>query len=153
MSESPAPSPDVRLTQAADFAFDLDFGGGRPPVRADESPPLGQGLGPSPKQLLAAAVGNCLSASLLFALRKYRQQPEPIRCEVVAHEGRNEQKRLRILSISVTLTLGVPADALEHLDRVLASFEDYCTITQSVRAGIPVKVRVLDALGTVLKAG
>ena len=36
-------------------------------------PPLGQGSGPSPMQLLAASVGNCLSASLLFALRKFKQ--------------------------------------------------------------------------------
>ena len=38
-------------------------------------------------QLLAAAVGDCLSASLLFALRKFKQAPEPISCEVQAETG------------------------------------------------------------------
>ena len=49
--------------------------------------------------------------------------------------------------MQAVLTLGVPAASLEHLDRVLASFEGYCTVTQSVRQGIPVQVTVRDADG------
>jgi uncharacterized OsmC-like protein len=102
-------------------------------------------------QLLAAAVGNCLSDSLLFALRKFKQQPEPISCEVTCEVGRNGEGRLRVLGIAATLTLGVPAEALEHLERVLTSFETYCTVTQSIAQGVPVRVSVLDAQGAVLK--
>jgi hypothetical protein len=40
---------------------------------------------------------------------------------------------------------------LQHLDRVLEQFEEFCTVTQSVRAGIPVTVHVIDASGAVLK--
>jgi hypothetical protein len=47
--------------------------------------------------------------------------------------------------------MGVPGDTLEHLERVLASFEDFCTVTQSVKAGIPVSVSVFDAHGAQLK--
>jgi uncharacterized OsmC-like protein len=141
----------VRLTQAQDYRFDVHFGGDLPVLRVDEPPPLGQGGGPSPMQLLAASVGNCLSASLLFALRKFKQAPEPIRSEVTAEVGRNAEGRLRVLSMQATLTLGVPAASLEHLDRVLAGFEAYCTVTQSVAAAIPVEVRVLDATGARLK--
>ena len=148
MSES---TVTVRLSQAQDYQFDLDFGGGLPALRADEPPPLGQGNGPSPVQLLAAAVGNCLSASLLFALRKFKQAPEPIHTEVTAEVGRNAENRLRVLSMQATLTLGVPAVSLAHLDRVLGSFEAYCTVTQSVAGAIPVSVKVLDAEGVVLK--
>ena len=43
------------------------------------------------------------------------------------------------------------AEALEHLERVLGSFETYCTVTQSIAQGIPVRVSVLDAQGAVLK--
>ena len=144
-------SVTVRLLQQQDYQFDVQFGAGVPALLADEPPPLGQGKGPSPVQLLAAAVGNCLSDSLLFALRKYKQRPEPIQCEVTAEVGRNEQGRLRVLAMQATLTLGVPAEALEHLERVLTSFETYCTVTQSIAQGIAVQVSVLDAQGTVLK--
>ena len=98
----------VQLTQAADYQFDIDYGGGLPLLRADEPAPLGQGGGPTPVQLLASAVGNCLGASLLFALRKFRQQPEPISCEVSAESGRNAEGRLRVLTMTARLTLGVP---------------------------------------------
>jgi hypothetical protein len=36
------------------------------------------------------------------------------------------------------------------LDRILAQFEDFCVVTQSVRTAIPVDVRVLDNAQTVL---
>jgi hypothetical protein len=49
------------------------------------------------------------------------------------------------------LHLGVPANKLEHLDRVLEQFENFCTVTQSVGQGIPIHIRVLDSQGLVLK--
>ncbi len=141
----------VRLDQVQDYQFDISFGDALPVLRGDEPAPLGRGLGPSPVQLLAAAVGNCLSDSLLFALRKFKQSPEPIRTEVVAEVGRNPEGRLRVLSMSATLTLGVPAAKLEHLERVMGSFEAYCTVTQSVGQGIPITTRVLDSDGQTVK--
>jgi uncharacterized OsmC-like protein len=141
----------VRLAQRQDYQFDVQFGPGVPALLADEPPPLGQGQGPSPVQLLAAAVGNCLSDSLLFALRKFKQQPEPLQCEVTAEVGRNAEGRLRVLGLQATITLGVPAEALEHLERVLTTFESYCTVTQSIAQGIPVRVQVIDAQGSILK--
>jgi len=143
--------PSVRLTQQRDFQFQLDFGDGIAPLIADEPPPLGAGKGPSPEQLLAAAVGNCLSASLLFALRKFKQQPEPISTEVRFETGRNAENRLRVKALHVVLRLGQPAAALQHLERVLASFEDFCVVTQSVRGSIAVEVQVFDALGAQVK--
>lgn len=141
----------VKLTQRQDYQFDVHFGEGVPVLIADEPPPLGGGQGPSPVQLLAAAVGNCLSDSLLFALRKFKQAPEPMRCEVQAEVGRNEEGRLRVLGIKAVLTLGVAAASLEHLDRVLSQFEAYCTVTQSVGQGIPVGIEVRDVTGARLK--
>ena len=141
----------VRLIQVQDYQFDVDFGTPGPALRADEPAPLGQGVGPSPVQLLAAAVGNCLSASLLFALRKFKQVPEPLACTVRAEVGRNAEGRMRVLGLTATLTLGVPAKDIEHLDRVLGGFESYCTVTQSVSPAIPVAVEVFDAAGIQLK--
>lgn len=148
MSES-----NVRITlrQQQDYQFQVDFGEGIPPLLADEPAPLGTGQGPSPVQLLAAAVGNCLSDSLLFALRKFKQTPEPLHCTVDAEIGRNEQKRLRVLKMTAALHLGVPASSLEHLDRVLDQFEAYCTVTQSVGQGISIEMKVFDSTGKRLK--
>lgn len=141
----------VSLHQIENYRFDIRFGEGMPPLVGDEPPPLGAGLGPTPVQLLAAAVGSCLSDSLLFALRKFKQTPEPIACTVTAEVGRNADKRLRVLHLDARLRLGVPAASLDHLDRVLESFEAYCTVTQSVAGGVPVTVGVQDSLGQVLK--
>lgn len=141
----------VHLTQEQDYRFQIAFGGGVPSLIADEPPPLGHGNGPSPVQLLAAAVGSCLSDSLLFALRKFKQNPDPLRCEVQADVGRNPDGRMRILHIKAVLTLGLPAAQLQHLDRTLDQFEEFCTVTQSVRQGIPVTVEVYDARGVRVK--
>ncbi|NBU72625.1 MAG: OsmC family peroxiredoxin, partial [Bacteroidetes bacterium] len=86
----------------------------------------------SPVQLLCAAVGNCLSDSLLFAFRKFKQAPEPIQCEVQAQLGRNEQGRVRVLKIAAKMKLGVEAAQLENVERVLSQFEEFCTVSQSV---------------------
>lgn len=140
----------VNLTQQQDYQFRVEFGQTVPAILGDEPAPLGQGTGPSPVQLLAAAVGNCLSDSLLFALRKFKQNPDPLRCEVVAVVGRNPEGRVRVLSMLARLQLGVEAGVLAHLDRVLGQFEAYCTVTQSVGQGIPIAIEVRDAGGTLL---
>lgn len=141
----------VQLQQKQDYQFSIHFGDAVPVLMGDEPAPLGSGQGPSPVQLLAAAVGNCLSDSLLFALRKFKQAPEPLSCDVHAEVGRNAEGRMRVLAIKAVLTLGVPAASLQHLDRVLAQFQDYCTVTQSVGQGIAVNIEVVDALGVRLK--
>ena len=141
----------VTLTQQQDYQFRIEFEGNMPALISDEPAPLGGGTGPSPVQMLSAAVGNCLSDSLLFALRKFKQAPEPIRCEITAEVGRNPEGRMRVLSMAARLSLGVPAASLAHLDRVLDQFEAYCTVTQSVGQGIPIAIEVADSTGTRLK--
>ena len=141
----------VSLQQQADYRFEILFAEGMPSIVSDEPAPLGTGLGPSPVQLLCAAVGNCLSDSLLFAFRKFKQAPEPIHCEVQAFVGRNEEGRVRVLKMDAKLKLGVSANQLEQAPRVLDQFEAFCTVTQSVGQGIPIHTRVLDVHGVILK--
>src|SRR3989338_6275001 len=90
----------ANLKQEQDFRFAIHFSDGMPVLYGDEPPPLGKAAGPSPSQLLAAAVGNCLSDSLLFALRKFKQNPEPLHCTITAEVGRNAEKRLRVLKMT-----------------------------------------------------
>jgi organic hydroperoxide reductase OsmC/OhrA len=143
----------IELLQQADYRFEVHFDSAAVPVWVtDEAPPLGQDAGPNPSRLLLLAVANCLSASLLFALRKFKAEPGPLRTRATASLLRNEQKRLRVQRMQVDIHLGVAGAQLKQLDRALAQFEDFCVVTQSVRAAISVDVRVFDSLGVVLKA-
>lgn len=151
MAES---STTVELVQLADYRFEASFGvPGMPKLVTDEPPPLGANAGPSPDHMLGAAVANCLASSLLFALRKFKNEPGPIRARATVEKARNEQKRIRIARIEVELHLGKPAAGMQMVERALAQFEEFCVVTQSVRAGIPVDVRVFDADGTQLAKG
>ncbi|MEY4447159.1 MAG: hypothetical protein RLZZ433_174 [Pseudomonadota bacterium] len=141
----------VELHQRSRYQFDIEFNERLPKLMSDEPAPLGEGKGPSPVQLLAAAVGNCLSDSLFFALSKFKQSPDPIHTVVHAEIGRNPEGRVRVLGIEAKLHLGVEAHQLANLDRVLDQFEAFCTVTQSVGQGIPIHTRVLDAKGLILK--
>ncbi|MGL6069680.1 OsmC family protein [Craterilacuibacter sp.] len=141
----------VSLRQIERYRFANEFGHGAAVLLSDEPPPLGEDSGPSPSQLLVAAAANCLCASLLFAFGKFKQDVAPLSAEASCVIGRNEARRLRIESIEVTLQLGQPAATLAQVERVLATFEDYCTVTQSIRQGITVNVVVLDMDGSRLK--
>ena len=142
---------EVRLEQQEGFRFSINFGSGIPALIGDEAPPLGGGSGPSPVQLLAASVGNCLSDSLYFALKKFKQDPQGISTVVTGTVGRNAEGRLRVLQLAVTATLGAPAASIDHLDRALAQFEEFCTVAQSVGQGIPIEVAVIDGAGVKVK--
>ncbi|AXK40309.1 OsmC family protein [Crenobacter cavernae] len=140
----------LTLSQRQDYRFDTRFDDGLS-LLADEPPPLGAGSGPSPTQLLLASVANCLTASLLFALRKHHEPEAPLLAEAECEVDRNERGRLRVTGIAVTLRLGLPATDYGKLERILASFEDFCTVSQSVAVGIPMRTTVIDSLGAVLK--
>ena len=141
----------IELVQQADYRFEVHFDNPAVPLlTTDEAPPLGGDAGPNPARLLTAAVANCLSASLLFALRKFKNDPGALRASATTSLVRSEQNRLRVGRIQVDIHLGVAAAELKLLERALAQFEDFCVVTQSVRAAFPVDVRVLDSAGTVL---
>jgi uncharacterized OsmC-like protein len=141
----------ITLRQQKDYQFDVDFGGGIPVLVADEPAPLGSGQGPSPVQLLAAAVGNCLSDSLLFALRKFKQAPEPVGCTVTAEVGRNDQNRLRVLKMTAVLGWGLLRRRCSTWTGCWTNLKAYCTVTQSVGLGIAIELQVIDAEGVRLK--
>ena len=142
---------EVLLTQEKDFRFAISFGPDLPVLYGDEGPPLGGGTGPSPEQLLAAAVGNCLSDSLFFALKKFKQDAQGITTRVQSTVGRNTEGRLRILGMDVKVSLGAAAASIENLERILGQFESFCTVAQSVGQGVPIAVSVFDGAGVKVK--
>lgn len=132
---------NLELTLQDNYQFTVSFD---QPAGAellvDEAPPLGKGQGPNPARLLAAAVGNCLSASLLFCLRKARINVDQLKTTVHGTIVRNEQGRFRIGGISVRLEPGIAPADWDRSKRCREIFEDFCTVTESVRHGIEVDV-------------
>lgn len=144
----------LELEQLHDYEFRVKFDGPQvDDLLLDEPAPLGRSAGPNAARLIGAAVANCLSSSLLFCMRKFKQTPGTLRAEVTGELTRNEQGRLRIGRFDVTIRLADEAGAIRHFDRCLAQFEDFCVVTESVRHGIPVGVRVVDAGGTEVFSG
>jgi uncharacterized OsmC-like protein len=144
-------SAQVTLRQQAGYRFIHTYADGMQSVESDLPAPLGTASGPSPEHLLASAVGSCLSSSLVFALSRYKEDPAPITTTVTAVEGRNESNRLRVQRLEVKVTLGRAASELPHVERAVATFEEFCTVTASVRAAIPVALEIYDATGSRLK--
>jgi organic hydroperoxide reductase OsmC/OhrA len=143
----------IELVQVADYRFEVRFDNPAvPTLITDELAPLGGDAGPSPSRLLATAVANCLAASLLFALRKFKNEAGPLRVTAAVSMIRNAQNRLRVGRVAVDLHLGVLGSEISMLDRILGQFEDFCIVTQSIRTAVQVDVRVLDKTGAVLKS-
>jgi organic hydroperoxide reductase OsmC/OhrA len=141
----------LTLTQESDYVFRIAFDEtGIPDLYTDEPPPIGKDSGPNPSRLLLAAVANCLTASLLFALRKFKNTPEALTAHAYATLSRNAAGRWRVTHIAVNLQLADAAATLQHLDRVLTQFEEFCVVTESVRQGITVDVNVYDANGQIV---
>jgi hypothetical protein len=144
----------LKLEQVQDYEFRVKFDGpGVADLTLDEPAPLGRGAGPNAARLIGAAVANRLTSSLLFCLLKFRQSPGALRADVRGEIVRNDRGRMRIGSLDVTIHLEVEPGTLQHFDRCLAQFEDFCVVTESLRHGVPVGVRVVDPQGKVLFKG
>jgi organic hydroperoxide reductase OsmC/OhrA len=133
----------VSLEKAGDYAFDVDFGLDRvPALRVDEPRPLGAGGGPDASRMLAAAVGDCLSTSLLFCLSKARAEVRGMKTNVEGRLVRNERGRWRVAELSVELVPDMAAGGEAQLNRCSDLFEDFCIVGKSVEQGIPLRIRV-----------
>ena len=133
----------VELNLERGFRFRADFGlEGVEPIHIDEPQPLGEGSGPNASMLLAAAVGNCLSASLLYCLRRSRVEVSGLKAVVMGVIARNERGRWRVRELSAEINPTIEGEKRKEMERCIELFEDFCIVTESVRRGIPVKVKV-----------
>jgi organic hydroperoxide reductase OsmC/OhrA len=113
------------------------------PLALDEPSPLGGDFGPNPGSLLAAAIADCLAASLVFCLRKARVNPVGVAADAEARIVRNDAGRMRISDVDVTLSLQLTDEQRTAAERCVGLFQDFCIVTESVRHGIPVHVHVV----------
>jgi len=135
----------VRVEQIDGFEFRVKFDKEQfEPLLLDEPPPLGHDTAPNAARVLAAAIGNCLSASLVFCLKKAGVVASGVNADVNVEIVRNESRRLRVGKVDVTLHTNLPPND-PALASCLSTFEDFCIVTQSVRQGIDVVVHVAGA--------
>ncbi len=137
----------VSLERVDGFQFRVTFGEEFEQLLMDEPEPLGEDEGPNASRVLSAAVGNCLSASLLFCLQKSDVAPNEVMTDVTTTLTRNDEGRLRIGDTEVEILLDLDDEERDRIDRCLDVFEDYCVVTQSVRDGLDVTVSVVDEEG------
>ena len=133
----------VSMERKEGFQFSVDFGlDGVDNLLMDETDPVGDGKGPDASNILAAAMGNCLTASLLFCLEKGRAEVGDVRTEAKGVMRRNEEGRWRIVEFIVDIYPEIDEKFESQFKRCLDVFEDYCIVSQSVRQGIPTKVYI-----------
>jgi organic hydroperoxide reductase OsmC/OhrA len=137
----------LRLIRGYEFAATFDDLPEAAPILFDEPPPLGDNAAPNAAAVLGAAVGNCLSASFTFCLRKARLEPRALTARVTTHVVRNESGRFRIQGIDVEISPEFSGDDLPKFERCGQLFEDFCTVTASIRKGIPVHVTLKETAG------
>lgn len=109
----------IQLEQVDGFEFRVRFDKEQfAPLRLDEPPPLGHDAAPNAARILAAAVGNCLSASLVFCLKKSNIEAHGITAEVEVEIVRTEARRLRIGKMSVRhgIDVSVHVESASHED-------------------------------------
>ncbi len=132
----------LHIEQRHGYEFKVSFDNDHyPPLLMDEPPPLGSDKGPNPARILAAAIGDCLSASLTFCLSRRGVKLEGMTSDVAVELVRNQNKRLRIGKVRVTLRPPVEANDAS-LAACRSTFEDFCVVTQSVREGLDVEVLI-----------
>lgn len=142
-------SMTTTLELEKDYQFRVKFDmENLPSLILDEPPPLGEAAGPNASRILSAAVGKCLAASLTYCLRRSRAEVKKMSAEVTTTISRNEKGRLRVTDIKVKLTPSVGEEDQSKLDRCIGLFEDFCTVSQSVKNGINIHVEVKNASET-----
>jgi len=111
-------------------------------VHMDEPAPLGPGGHPEGVSLLAAAAAYCLSASLVFALGKVRIEPRSVRTTSRAHLMRTPARLRRVSGLDIDIRVVLAEADRKAFERVLPRFPEFCIVTESIRGGFPITIRV-----------
>jgi uncharacterized OsmC-like protein len=135
---------EINLVKKDNYKFEVDFGEDLPKLLMDEPPevPGGEGKGPRASFLLAAAVGNCLSASLTFCLTKKKVELTGLKTKVRFKRERNEEGFWRISEIDVELFPEVENEKDQNFVRCVEIFKKFCIVSMSVEHGIEIGVTV-----------
>jgi len=100
-------------------------------------------IGPNPTSLLALSVLSCLAASFTFCLKKKGFTLKDLNGKAEVVIRRNEKGFWRIKSIYINITPKIDdPNMLKRADKCMKFFEQYCIISESLRDGMEVNVKI-----------
>lgn len=111
------------------------------PFASDEPDPVGDNSGPATPALLATAVAHCLSASLLETSRKAHIDVLEMETTATAVVIPNAEGNPRINRIEVLISPLLATDNTRK-QRCEDVFQNYCTVSSSLKPAIAINVRV-----------
>jgi organic hydroperoxide reductase OsmC/OhrA len=76
-------------------------------------------------------------------MNKAHLEPDAMNAHVTAHIDRNEAGRLRVTGVDVTLTPCFAGADNARFERCKTLYQEFCTVAESIRHGIPVNVTVV----------
>lgn len=135
---------NVTVEWVEDLTFKLNFeNAALPELFIDETHDIDspEAIGPDPSKLLISAVMGCLNASFAFCLKKSKISLKGMTAKGELISKRSEEGLWRVSKIDVELVPEVE-EGIPRFERCVEIFHKYCTITESVRQGIPVNVTI-----------
>jgi uncharacterized OsmC-like protein len=136
---------ELSMVKLDDYKFIVDFNKDSiPDLFMDESEdiPGGEGKGPTSSMLLAASIGNCLSASLNFCLTKKRYTVNGLKTKVIISRERNKEGFWRISEANVIITPDIESAEDISVQRCEEIFRKYCVVSSSLEEGIKINVNI-----------
>lgn len=110
-------------------------------VLMDAKPPLGQGKGQTPKQLLLAALCGCTAMDVVALLRKHRQPPQSF--EVTAEAATLEGVHPAVFTeIALAFHIQGPVEPAIALESVRLSQTLFCGVSAMLSRAVPIRYEV-----------
>ncbi|MEM1658369.1 MAG: OsmC family protein [Candidatus Jordarchaeales archaeon] len=130
---------ELKWREKLSFEAKID---GFPPLIMDEPREIGgDASGFSPLDLLAASIGGCLSAALMFCFKKAKLSPYDVSVKSKVVVVR-ENGYLRVKNVDVELIVELDSETAKKAEQCLSIFRNYCIVTKSVERGIPVNLEI-----------
>ncbi|MCK4844339.1 MAG: OsmC family protein [Candidatus Heimdallarchaeota archaeon] len=145
MTEEKEFTYEINMEKLENYKFLVDFGRESiPSLLMDETKdiPGGEETGPTASMLMGAAVGNCLSASLVFCLSKKRVNLENLKTKITLKRKRNDKGYWSISEIVVDLQPEIAEEDRKRFDQCVEIFRNYCIVSNSIETGIPLTVNI-----------
>jgi len=98
----------------------------------------GGSAGPSPCELLGAALAGCMSVDLAHILTRGRHKFTALRSRLTAQRSPEEPHRFTAITVHFTVEGAVPPEAIDRA--IQLSRDKYCSVWHSMRNDIDLQV-------------